>query len=30
MTCQFANPPVSVNEDLGSVMDVIRQKYQLK
>nr|QKY14826.1 threonine synthase (THRC) [Polytomella parva] len=29
MACQFANPPVSVKEDLGSIMDVIRQKYKL-
>jgi len=24
MTCQFANPPVTVKEDLGAVMDVLR------
>lgn len=29
MSCQFANPPVSVKEDLGAVMDVIRGKFNL-
>ena len=30
MSCQFANPPVSVPEDLGAVMDVIRNKFGTK
>lgn len=29
MSCQFANPPVMVREDLGAVMDVIRGKFGL-
>lgn len=29
MECQFANPPVPVKENLGSVMDVLRQKFNI-
>ncbi|GLI59731.1 hypothetical protein VaNZ11_001678 [Volvox africanus] len=29
MTCQFANPPVQVKEDLGAVMDAIKTKFSL-
>lgn len=29
MTCQFANPPVQVREDLGAVMDAIKTKFKL-
>ena len=29
MTCQFANPPVQVKENLGAVMDVLKQKFSI-
>ena len=29
MECKYANPPVSVKEDLGAVMDVLRSKYNI-
>ncbi|GMH38683.1 hypothetical protein BSKO_06567 [Bryopsis sp. KO-2023] len=29
MSCAYANPPVQVKENLGSVIDVIRQKYNM-
>ena len=29
MTCQFANPPVTVRENLGSVMDVLKKKFSI-
>jgi threonine synthase len=30
MAATYANPPVSVKEDLGAVMDVINNKFGLK
>ena len=27
MSCKYANPPVSVKEDLGAVMDAIKQRF---
>jgi threonine synthase len=30
ITSQFANPPISVADDFGSIMDVLRQKLSLK
>lgn len=29
MTCQYANPPVQVKENLGSVVDAIRKNFDL-
>lgn len=29
MECHFANPPVPVKEDLGAVMDVLKQKFNI-
>jgi len=29
MSCQFANPPVAVKEDLGAVMDVLKKKFNI-
>ena len=29
MACRYANPPVSVRNDLGSVMDVLRSRIAL-
>jgi threonine synthase len=30
MECRYANPPVSVKEDLGAVMDAISSRFSLK
>lgn len=30
MSCQFANPPVQVKDNLGAVMDVLRSKFNIK
>ena len=29
MSCQFANPPVTVKENLGAVMDVLKKKFSI-
>lgn len=29
MACSYANPPVTVREDLGAVMDALRKKFKL-
>ncbi len=28
-SCQYANPPVAVKDNLGAVMDVLKQKFQI-
>jgi threonine synthase len=28
LTCQYANPPVPVKENLGDVMDVLRKTFK--
>ena len=30
MECRYANPPVSVKEDLGAVMDAISSRFNMK
>lgn len=29
LTCQYANPPVPVREDLGAVMDVLKKTFNI-